>query len=383
MILAVVMVFFLAALSMAQFTIVQKNLQQSDFMTTVDDLRSYADSAAFLSIHDLNYDISGYDGKIGTTAWTVLNDVGMDGIGGTLDKGEGDGYPTPGEPNLNPGTIGPASLGVNIIVHTADSSWANTKRVIATAYRGSSMATVEAYAQAAAASIPRVGAVFIKPDVALDLNGNAFTIDGRDTNPDGTPGDGPDTYGIATSVGSPAGSNTTAIVDQIPANRQDQIYGIGGEPSVGESTEDFDLDALFNQLAGRANNNLAPGNYANQTIGTASDPMITLVSGDIHLSGQGAGQGVLLVDGNMTMSGQFTFVGVVIVRGDVRQTGGGSGVHVYGSLMVSQSITVVDDPELTVSGQADIIYCSAAIEGVEELLSQSGGYAVVYWNYLQ
>ena len=380
--LVLMLAFFLIALSSAQFFVVQKNTRQSAFFTTHSQLRHYADSGVRLAIHDLRGSISGNLGKIGTLGWTTLNDVGRDGLAATGDFGEGDGMPTPGEPNLVPASMGPGN-GINLVVYTEDCAYPDIKHIVATTYNAESHATVECFAKATPLSVPKTGAVYMDPEVALELKGNAFTIDGNDLNPDGTPGTDDPKYGIVTTEGSPAGDNAATISDQIDSGVEDQVTGYGPDPSCGEMAGLPSIESLFDQMAGVVTNPVAPGTHSSPTMGTEAAMEITMVDGDLHLTGDGSGAGVLLVNGNMTMSGLFQFYGVVIVRGDVRQTGGGSETHIYGSLLVQETFTVVDENELTVTGTADVFYCSAAIDAVNDLIGKIGAaYNVLYWDYL-
>jgi hypothetical protein len=101
----------------------------------------------------------------------------------------------------------------------------------------------------------------------------------------------------------------------------------------------MDFDGIFNAFKASRTNVVAPGTLANVTWGdyATNNFMVTYCNGDVHLTGQGKGAGVLVIDGSLDMTGKFEFVGVVIVRGDVRMSGGGNGVHVYGTLMIGQS----------------------------------------------
>ena len=358
--------FLLVALSGAQFAVVQKNTRQSSFFTTHSELRHYASSGIHISLHDLRHSVTGNLGnlgKIGSTLWTPSNDVGRDGIPATGDFGEGDGFPTPGEPNLTPVTTGPQNS-INLIVWTEDTAYPDVKHVVATAYNSESHATVEVFADNAPLVIPKVGAVYMDPDVALDVRGDAFQIDGNDTNPDGTAGPDVTRYGITTVEGDPAGTHETDIADQIDSDLEDQVIGAGGSPSVGEVASLSSIESLFDKLARTTTNQLDPGTFSDPILGTPVVPEITMVTGDITLSGDGSGFGVLLVDGNLTMTGAFQFSDIVIVRGDVRQTGGDSTAHVFGTLMVQDAFSVIDENELRVTGTTDIYYCSTVIDTV-------------------
>ena len=382
LILPLLMFFFMVALSSAQFAVVQKNTQQARFMTTHDDLRGYSDSAVHLAVHDLNYSISGNSGNIGMGTWTVANDFGKDGLAATGDYGEGDGLPTIGEPNLAPVNIGPSGLGVSMICYAQDSAWPNVKHVIATTFTADAESTVEVFALSGTITVPKVAAVYIDPNVSLDLKGNAFSISGLDTNPDDTSGPGPDLYGIATEDAATAGDNEAAIVDEIPSGQEDQVTGYTPAPCVGEVPY-FDVDALFNYFAPHTTNPTSSGTHTSVSWGDLSNPTITCVNGDLKLSGTGGGAGVTLVDGDVQFSGEFGWEGMVIARGDVRQVGGGSGVHIYGSLLVTDSITLIDDPNVTVNGTADILYSSVALDAVQANFGSMGGYNILYWDYLR
>jgi len=380
-IIAVMVLSFLAALSAAQFVVVQRNIQASTYFLDHSDLHTYAESGVDIGLYDLKNKISsnGEYGKIGTSTWTTANDFGEDGASGTYDKGEGDGIPTLGEPNVTPQAIGPTELGATVFVYVADTAYANVQRVVSTASNGTASATVSTYVKKSSTSVPDVGAVYVDPDVALDLKGNKFLIDGNDYNPDGTPGPGPAMPGIATELGSPPGTNTALLLGQLDSNDYDQVLGLGGEPSLAETSTTVDLEGIFDSFKAVQTTTLTPGTYSSPTMGTSSAMEVTYVNGDIHLTGQGTGAGVLLVDGEVQITGQFEFQGLVIVKGDVKLSGGGAGTHIFGTLMVGESITAIDpDLDLTVSGNADVFYSSVALQNVASFLSET--YSVVYYE---
>lgn len=380
LILALLLMTLLAALASAQFAVVQKNVQASSFFLSYSDLHKYAESGISLALHDLNYDLSGNAGNIGTATWTSVNDVGRDGIPATGDSGEGDGFATVGEPNAFPVTIGAVDQRIGLLVHVDGTAFPNMYRVTASATSADGTAKIETYVEKTIATLPKVAAVFVDPAVALDLKGNKFTIDGNDHNPDGTPGPEPAVPGIATLPGDPLGSNQAMLLAQIPALNYDQVLGAGGMPSLGEAPDVY-IDQIFEGFLGRVDNELDPATYTDPAIGeyTTDDFQVTHTQGDLHFSGKGEGAGVLLVDGSLFVSGQFTFYGLIIVRGDIVLTGGGAGIHVFGSTMVGESITAVDvDPEVTVSGNADIFYSSTVLRRIELMMTPK--YHVVYYD---
>ncbi|CAN5739213.1 hypothetical protein BH24GEM1_BH24GEM1_07190 [soil metagenome] len=81
--------------------------------------------------------------------------------------------------------------------------------------------------------------------------------------------------------------------------------------------------------------------------------------GNLSLSGNGAGQGILLVEGNLNAQGQIDFYGPVIVTGEVDIRGTGSdAVKFYGGVLAQD--VQLDDSRL--SGNATVNYSSCAIQ---------------------
>ena len=97
--------------------------------------------------------------------------------------------------------------------------------------------------------------------------------------------------------------------------------------------------------------------------------------GNLSISGQGVGQGILLVEGNLNVQGQISFFGPVIATGsvDVRGTGTDD-VKFYGGIIASD--VQLDDNRL--SGNATVLYSSCAnrralqSSGVVTRLAQRG-----------
>lgn len=79
--------------------------------------------------------------------------------------------------------------------------------------------------------------------------------------------------------------------------------------------------------------------------------------GDLSISGQGQGQGILLVEGNLYVQGQVSFFGPVIATGAVNVRGTGTDdVKFYGGIIASD--VQLDDNKL--SGNATVLYSSCA-----------------------
>ena len=68
------------------------------------------------------------------------------------------------------------------------------------------------------------------------------------------------------------------------------------------------------------------------------DPKITVVQGDLQISGGLSGGGLLIVTGNFSYSGAFAFSGLVIVAGSGRLMAAGSGSGIEGGVLVANLI---------------------------------------------
>ncbi|MCZ6793433.1 MAG: hypothetical protein O7J95_07450, partial [Planctomycetota bacterium] len=299
------------------------------------------------------------------------------------DDGEGDGVPTPGEPGVYAQPIGPP--GKNILFATAvlDSGFANVQRIVATVVSDEGLVRVEKYLQSQVVQIPRSGSVYLAPGVLLNFQGSRFRVDGRDHDVFGNRVPGPQQYGLSTAVAGNPGDNAAALLAQIPAPFQDQINGRGGDPSIGEDAGgDVDIDALVDQFRANNTNELIPGTYTDLVSGNifAGDIPVTFSGGDLVLAGNGGGAGVLVVDGNLMITGRFTFHGLIIVRGDVMLTGGGTRISVIGSTIIGQSLNALDEADLSVLGEAELLYSSRVLDAVQSVLDTRPTYEGVYYD---
>ncbi len=212
---------------------------------------------------------------------------------------------------------------------------------------------------------------------AMRMRGNA-EVDGNDHLPPGSPVDCP-----------PLVDSRPGIITDDLANLdiQNPEY-IDGVPPVllDPDTSDahfFDFGGMtFDEIAARANHVIPGGTVLSGSApaptldgdgfcdtsdpGNWGDPQnpgpclswfpIIHVTGNLKLSGSGAGQGILLVDGDLEMTGGVEFYGPVIVTGKLKSTGGG--FHINGGLITGT--TDIND-ESFVSGNSSIRFSSCAL----------------------
>lgn len=210
-------------------------------------------------------------------------------------------------------------------------------------------------------------AVYLDDPIAeLRLNGNALIVDGNDHDDANTLNGKAAVMGIATT------GDVAAIKSQISKSQKDNIKGAGGSPSV-LGTGNLDLQKIIDDYKASADIVMKnPSSPYSGKLGDASagDFVVTHVVGNLKLTGQGSGAGLLLVEGNLDIVGGWNFSGVVIVTGQVIFRGGGGTKKVVGSLLVGGD--VVDAPtteDIEMSGTVDVLYSSTIQKKVSEAVS--------------
>jgi len=200
------------------------------------------------------------------------------------------------------------------------------------------------------------------------FNGTQFHVSGIDHDPTTgaeIPGN-PEVPGMVTT------EDPNQISGGLTTQQSDNVDGSGGSPSVSNSTIDMDLDALRDAWLTFEETTLPGGTYDDLTLGSLNDYTVVHVTGDLHVSGQMTGGGVLIVDGDFDCTGQFTWYGVVLVMGDITFSGGGAGIHIFGATLVAGTGQDV------VGGQADIFYSSEALAR----LAMLSPYVATNWREL-
>ncbi len=97
------------------------------------------------------------------------------------------------------------------------------------------------------------------------------------------------------------------------------------------------LDGLVQQITSVANNVIA-GPASSVPLGSATAPQITVVNGDLNMSGNSTGYGILVVTGNLTLGGTVGWRGIVLVIGQGSFTYGGGGNNQFdGAIFVAKT----------------------------------------------
>ncbi len=173
---------------------------------------------------------------------------------------------------------------------------------------------------------------------------------------------------------------------QALGQRKDQVTSADSNgifyPSYKASADTMDLRTIASMFAGEngelADTIVTGGGAWKTPIGSYPDNYkVVYHPSSLTIAGgfQSKGAGVFVIKGDLHISGQFEWAGIVIVLGEVTVesstdvTGGGQGVHVWGSLL-SKTI------QFKIAGQADIIWCSDAVRRVQGLYQRRAEYAM-------
>ena len=210
------------------------------------------------------------------------------------------------------------------------------------------------------------------------FDGEAFLLDGKDTNPDGSPGPGPDVPGILV----PSWNDANTIRNQTRDSQCHQVLGVGNldgddpcTPSVLDlatwNSNEFRPNRFRSKdlpkLESMVNNEIAPGTHAAQiVIGSPDNYLITKCPGSLHISGQLYGYGILIVEGDMVVTGVGRWDGLIIVKNHAWMAGGGNGFHLFGTLLVMDESGSDGDREFRFAGQSDGFYSTQTITRVQD-----------------
>jgi len=196
----------------------------------------------------------------------------------------------------------------------------------------------------------------------LGFAGASFDIDGRDhyasapwdTVPGATP-----LLGIATTY------DPSTVTSGLNAAAEDNIVGAGGTPSVQASPVNLDIAAMAAAFNLMADYTLA-GNQTNPVVpdwGDLGDLKIVHIEGDLAISGNLTGAGVLVIDGNFQMGGTINWEGVVICLGDVEVVGGGAAKNIVGALLIQGTVA----GNSNINGNVKVLYSSQMLQNLNML----------------
>jgi hypothetical protein len=190
----------------------------------------------------------------------------------------------------------------------------------------------------------------VGPDVNIRIQGTAFSIIGDDEHP-----------GVSVLYDNPdsnAADAAQSVYDSLNKNAMDNITGVEGDfgPNPAPSIRD-DTETVLNNPDPNAQNVMDPNFLANfieslegiadesydgdthfaggTEFGTEDNPAITYIDGDVHLSGNGSGFGILVITGALRYTGAFDYNGLVMVIGEGDADLRGANKDITGGMIVA------------------------------------------------
>ncbi len=126
--------------------------------------------------------------------------------------------------------------------------------------------------------------------------------------------------------------------------------------------------------------NLGSYDYSKPANDPTQNPRVTYVNGDLDVSGNLSGGGLLVVTGKFSGNGRFAFNGLVLVIGKGEVDFGGLNIGLHGGLFVANvsaqgGVATFGVPKVTIGGNSDIIIDSNGIDmGVRQIAPLQLGY---------
>lgn len=307
--------------------------------------------------------------------------------------------------NLTSGGSGVVSgqIGGGTYSVQAASSWTGLYTLTSTAaYDGitrSIEATVAILAETGPFSPPSAITILNQPGrLGLNANfsGNAFGINGRDTNINGSAGPSAAVYGIGV-LDNTSVANILASLQQNGV-QSNNIVGTGANPSVANVSTFCELDLakamnFADQMQLAAKLTLPrPGEGVtftykenNASFGTTASPQVTFVRGNLQVAGNSSGAGILVVNGDFSVVGNFEFNGLVLVTGlsylkfDSSFKGN---VKVHGSVIICNPTpaTPFQNENLDLRGNVDVWYSSEGLNIAKQAMGNFKQATLISWR---
>lgn len=241
------------------------------------------------------------------------------------------------------------------------------------------IAVIEAFVQREASFNFGSSVAILGPDTDANFSGNSFDVEGDDTHP-----------GITFLYDNPRSNALTSISSTYAAlstNQYDNIRGADGDfgsgPSMRDDTEaardDSNLmrilDPNFVEAFATAVSKCADVHYTDESthlsgsgieLGTVEQPKIVYVDGDLILSGNGSGAGLLVVRGDFDYRGAFDYDGLVLVVGSGSVQMSGANKNLVGGMLIAHTVADGDgysfsNAAFDLRGNSNLLYDGGAI----------------------
>ncbi|RPI27034.1 MAG: hypothetical protein EHM61_09890 [Acidobacteria bacterium] len=184
--------------------------------------------------------------------------------------------------------------------------------------------------------------------------------------------------------GTPVDAIKAELID---GNQEENVRGLGGTkdtPSVADGTADLNEDAqnildpayltkLLVKLASIADNTYQGDQLPDNddlNLGTHDDPKITYINGDVTISWDISGAGILVVTGDLKARGSVIFEGLVLVIGSGVFDAAGLNDGILGGLVVSKlQGNAFGTSSISLKGNSRFFFSGSSIQLATSLLT--------------
>lgn len=215
----------------------------------------------------------------------------------------------------------------------------------------------------------------------ITVAGNA-TIDGRDYNvPTNFDCNGASCNGTLTTNPAVPGVFSTTTDTVVTTSGSGDVVG---NPPTTNGTSQFGTNYWQDQAdvwSSQAAITLTGGTYSAATdLGTRDNPQITFVTGDLTITSNLDGAGVLIVmnGADLTLGGNFHYEGIIILLGNNVFKATGT-VRIFGALVIAGGGVNTT----TTQGTPSILYSSQALANLQNLQMNPRSLSVVYWREIK
>ena len=139
----------------------------------------------------------------------------------------------------------------------------------------------------------------------------------------------------------------------------------------------YPIPLLIDNLKSMADYNITSisGNKLSADVDLTGQKVIYIDAGDVKLSQNITGNGILICNGDLEISGNLSWEGLVLVNGSVTFNGGGAA----NSTMVTGSVVAIGDA-VAINGSVDIIYnCNV----LNNLYDSYSSYTMIAWREIR
>jgi hypothetical protein len=160
-------------------------------------------------------------------------------------------------------------------------------------------------------------ALYTLGDPARLTLGPEFTVSGFDHRLGDAPTAPTGSTAAVAALSSPTADGIATLQQQLLGDTTARLVGAGDTPSLATASSGLDVRSFALSAATRPERVAIAGGELDTPLplGTLAAPQLSVVAGDLTISGVASGCGVLIIEGTLHLGGTFDFTGLIIALG--------------------------------------------------------------------